>query len=175
MNLWLRLVWFFTVAWWRKPLGFLEECVTSFFCWPLDLDIYAHMNNARYLNLMDIGRADLVIRCGLWNKLKAHKYFLVVEAQTIRYRKSVQLGDRFVIKTQVVGWNDKSFFLTQTFVRGHDVVAEALVKGRVLRRARGTVPPAEVLKLAGAEGAESPALNAFVAAWEENLGRPFSA
>lgn len=167
MSLWLRLVYFFIVVRFRKPLGFLDTCVTPFRCWPADLDIYKHMNNGRYLMLMDQGRADLVIRCGLWDKLIAHKYFLVVEAQTIRYRRSLMLFQPFTIHTRVVGWNEKSFYLTQTFMRGHETVAEALVKGRVLRKARGTVPPPEVLRLAGApEGVASPKLPAFIQEWD---------
>ena len=169
MNRWLRLVYFFLVVRFRTKVHFLEPVEVPFWCWPADLDIYNHMNNSRYLNLMDIGRADLVIRCGLWDQLKAHSYFLIVEGQTIRYKKSLKLGQAFVIRTQVLGWNDKSFFLRQTFVRRGEVMADAVVKGRILRKARGTVPPAEVLKLAGAEGTESPALPAVVRDWDKGV------
>ena len=33
--------------------------------WPNDLDTNAHMNNGRYLTLMDLGRFDLMTQCGL--------------------------------------------------------------------------------------------------------------
>jgi YbgC/YbaW family acyl-CoA thioester hydrolase len=169
MNRWLRLIYFFIAVRFRSKVHFMEAVDLPFLCWPADLDIYNHMNNSRYLNLTDICRADLVIRCGLWDKLKAHKYFLIVEGQTVRYRKPLTLGQRFVIRSQVLGWNEKSFFVKHTFMRKHEIVAESIVKGRILRKARGTVPPAEVLKLAGAEGMPSPDMGEIVRQWNDGM------
>ena len=39
---------------------------SPFRVWPHDLDTSLHMNNGRYWTLMDLGRADLMIRSGLW-------------------------------------------------------------------------------------------------------------
>jgi acyl-CoA thioesterase FadM len=168
VNLWFRLVFFFLAVRFRKPVGVMEACVTPFRCWPLDLDTLLHMNNSRYLAVMDLARVDLIVRCGMWKTLKTRGHYPIVEAQTIRYRKSIQFLERFNIVTQIVGWDEKSFFLTQMFMRGSDVVAEAVVKGRFLKRSRGTVPSAEIMALAG--GPEvSPPLSGFIAAWNKGL------
>ncbi len=45
------------LAAWRAPkLGILETSVLRFRVWPNDLDFNFHLNNGRYLTLMDIGR-----------------------------------------------------------------------------------------------------------------------
>lgn len=44
-----------------KPL---DTSVLKMRTWPGDLDINFHMNNGRYLTLMDLGRFNLTIRSG---------------------------------------------------------------------------------------------------------------
>ena len=170
MSLWFRLVYWILVGRWRRPVGFMEGCATPFVCWPLDLDTLLHMNNSRYLAVMDLARVDYIRRCGLWGKLQERGQFPIVEAQTIRYRKSIKLWQRFNVVTKVVGWDEKSFFVTQTFVRGGEVVAEAVVKGRFLKKTRGTVPPEEIVALAGWPK-KAPKLDGFIRDWNEGLKR----
>lgn len=117
---------------------------------------------------MDLGRLDLLLRTGLWRVLKEKKYFVVVEAQTIRYRKSLVVFDRFKITTRILGWDEKSFFVEQKFWRKDVLVAEAVVKGRILRKSRGTVPAAEVVGLLGMEPV-SPVLEEAVLVWNRSV------
>lgn len=168
MGLWFRLLFFFIGVKFRKPVQVMEACETPFVCWPLDLDTLLHMNNSRYLAVMDLARVDLIMRCGMWKQLQSRGHYPIVEAQTIRYRKSLRLWQRFRIVTKIEGWDEKSFFLTQTFLRKGEVVADAVVKGRFLKKTRGTVPPADIMELAGALR-ESPVLNDFIDAWNKGL------
>ena len=65
MNLWFRsLIVLFTVFF-RRSLDPLDESVLKFRVWPTDLDVNFHMNNGRYLTIMDLGRVDLMLRTGL--------------------------------------------------------------------------------------------------------------
>jgi hypothetical protein len=49
----------------RAPrIGLLEESAVGFRVLPGDLDVNVHLNNGRYLALMDLGRFDLLIRAG---------------------------------------------------------------------------------------------------------------
>ncbi len=168
MNLWLRLLGYLLVVLGRKPMAPLEACETWFRCWPTDLDVFRHMNNGKYLTIMDLGRLDLMVRTGLWRLMQASQWFVVVEAQTIKYKKSLVLFDRFKVVTRIIGWNEKSFFIEQAFWRRDVMVAEAVVKGRVLRKSRGTVPVREVLEHFGIQG-EAPELPEGVVAWERTL------
>jgi YbgC/YbaW family acyl-CoA thioester hydrolase len=168
MNLWLRLIYFVFAVRFRSKCNPLAPCTTPFCCWPADLDTLLHMNNSRYLAIMDIARIDLITRCGLWKQLRTRGHYPIVEVQTIRYRKSIKLFQQFNIVTHIHGWDEKSFYLTQTFMRKNEVVAEAMLKGRFLKKTRGTVPPADIIALTGASRS-SPALPKPLAAWSKSL------
>lgn len=56
MNLWLRLLWLIVTAKARGALVLPEGVsIVTFRVWPHDLDLSVHMNNGRYLTLMDLG------------------------------------------------------------------------------------------------------------------------
>ena len=85
------------------------ESTVSGRCWPNDLDINWHMNNARYLREADFGRFSSLIESGLWHCLWKRRQTgekecnVVVSAIQVHYRQSVQLGDRFEIRSRVNG------------------------------------------------------------------------
>lgn len=57
MNLWLRLLWLLATARFQVRLAEPTETVAlGMRVWPGDLDISLHMNNGRYLTIMDLGR-----------------------------------------------------------------------------------------------------------------------
>ena len=65
MNLYIRLLYMFVASFFKKKIHALEETSLSFCVWPNDLDLNGHMNNGRYLSIMDIGRMDWVLRLGI--------------------------------------------------------------------------------------------------------------
>lgn len=152
----------------RRPLTLWEEARTPFRVVPTDLDVLRHVNNGVYLTLMDLGRVDLMRRSGTMKLLDERGWYPVVSAQTITYRKSLTLGQRFVIATRVIGLDEKAFYLSQTFLVGETVYAHAVVQGRFLRRAGGSVPVEELVEAVGGvpEGLELPG---WVQDWAENL------
>lgn len=138
------------------PVDSLIGASLTFRVWPNDLDLNRHMNNSRYLALMDLGRYDLTRRIGLLQTARRNKWFPVVAAQTIRFRKSLAPFERFELHTRVAAWDAKSFYLEQTFTRGEELVAEAMVRARFLSR-DGALTTAKVLEQFG-ETRPSPAL-----------------
>ena len=65
MNLFLRLIRVLLTIRSRGQLAPFEDSVLTFRVWPGDLDLNVHMNNGRYLTVMDLGRLDLMARTGL--------------------------------------------------------------------------------------------------------------
>ena len=65
MNLLLRLLRVLIAARFRGRIDVLDESVLNLVVWPTDLDLNLHMNNGRYLSVMDLGRIDHVARTGL--------------------------------------------------------------------------------------------------------------
>ncbi len=148
MNLYLRLVLLLITARLRPAISLWDTCRTRFRVHPGDLDLLMHMNNGRYLTLMDLGRMDLMLRSGYWPAAKAQGWYPVVAGQSITFRRSLMLWDRFEICTRLLGTDERWIYLSQTFHRRGDVVADAVVRACFKRKSGGTVPVQEVLALA---------------------------
>jgi acyl-CoA thioesterase FadM len=107
MNLWFRLLQLIVASYFRPKLDPTAEASRlDFRVWPLDLDTSLHMNNGRYWTLMDLGRADLIIRSGLWVRVLRHRWAPIVSAARIRFRRELRLFRRFRIETRIVAWNE---------------------------------------------------------------------
>ena len=145
MNLFFRLVWLAIAGRLRSRVGVLGPCRTPFRVLPTDLDVLRHVNNGVYFSLMDLARVDLLTRAGLARRIASRGWYPVVVAETIQFRRSLTLFDKFWIETRVLGWDEKAFVLEQRFIRGAESLAAALVRARFLSRDGGTVTPAEVL------------------------------
>lgn len=116
---------------------------------PTDLDLLRHMNNGRYLSLMDLGRWDLLVRTGLMDAMKEHGWYAVVSAETITFRKSLTLGQRFDIESRLLGHDDRAIFLEHRVVVNGEIYARAIVGARMVRRSGGTVPHEELFAAIG--------------------------
>lgn len=170
MNLYFRLLVFMIRVRFRSRLSMWDTSRTSFRVNPGDLDVQRHMNNGRYLTLMDLGRMDLMLRSGFWKRLTAQGWYPVVAGQSITYRTSLVLWQKFDIDSRVLGHDDRWIYMEQVFRVGETVYADAIVRARFLRTAGGSVPMDEVLDLVGPvpEHLEVPR---WVTEWNEGSSR----
>lgn len=167
MNLIFRLLK--TLLWWLIfPVhrGLLDESIVRFRVWPNDLDTNFHMNNGRYLTLMDLGRLDLLLRNGAIRHVMAQKWYPVLASCLIRFRRPLNLFQRFEIRTRIVTWDEKWFYLEQRILRNGDLALHAYLKGVFVARGGGSVPVTRLLDLMGVVQA-APAMPAGLAAWKE--------
>lgn len=131
---------------------------------PSDIDLLRHMNNGRYLSLFDLGRWDLLIRTGLFDAMDAQGWYAVVSSETVTFRKSLQLWQRFEVQSRFIGHDDKALFLEHRAVVKGEVYARAIVRARMLRRTGGTVSHEELFAAVGKpEGV--PEIDAWVHDW----------
>lgn len=167
MNLLFRMLRVLVCARWRSRTSPLDETSVTFHVWPTDLDPLLHMNNGRYLTLMDLGRADAIIRNGLRRALSAHGWYPVVASEAIRFRESLNPFTRYELRTRLLGWDERSFYYQQVFYATGRDSATALVRIRILRKSGGTVAAPEVAA-AILPGIEPPALPDYVREWQES-------
>jgi hypothetical protein len=66
MYVWARLARMMLTTRRRGAYALGEATEFGYRCLPSDIDTYAHMNNARYVMLADLGRMDIFIRSGLF-------------------------------------------------------------------------------------------------------------
>ncbi len=121
--------------------GVLEPSVTRMRVRPGDLDFYLHVNNGVYLQMMDVARSNFIADLGGFPLLKDKGWYPVVAASTMKYRRSLQLGDRFEITTRVLGWDERVVYLEQVFSRRGDLCARGLSPGASSRAGRATGSP----------------------------------
>jgi len=151
----------------RGAVGPLDECVLTFRVMPADLDINLHMNNGRYLQVMDLGRFDYIIRVGVFGQTRRRRWMPLVGSETIRFRRSLAPFRTYQLHTRLVHWDDKWFFFEQRFTARGELIASAMVKG-LLRGPGGNVSPVEVLAAGGhAMAAPPPPPPPGLVAWTE--------
>ncbi|MCP3425138.1 acyl-CoA thioesterase [Rothia sp. AR01] len=149
MNLYLRLLLLRLRAKRAPALDLWDTAETPLRVAFTDLDLLRHMNNGKYLSILDVGRMDLLLRSGLWKKLRGRGWYPVVAGQTITYRKSLTLGQRFNLATRILGFDDRWAYVEQVFHAGSSVYAHAVVRTRFLRDSGGSVDHDELADFIG--------------------------
>jgi len=91
-------------------------------------DRFGHVNNARYLELLEEARWDHLQERGVDSRfLKTHGVFPVVVRLTIAYRRPASAGDELDIETRVVGGGRRKIIIAQEarFAGADDTCIEA--------------------------------------------------
>ncbi len=138
---------------------------------PTDIDVLRHMNNGRYLSLFDRGRWDMTTRTGLGDAFRDHGWYAVVASETITFRKSLELFQRFDVETRWIGRDDRAVYMEHRAVVDGEIYARAIIRARILRRSGGSVPHDELFAAVGLEG-DMPEVDAWVHEWAEHVRLP---
>jgi acyl-CoA thioesterase FadM len=153
----------------RKPVpgfGPLDTSTTHLRVHPGDLDLYLHVNNGSYLQMMDVARSNLLGDLGGLARLKTRGWYPVVASSTMTYKRSLQLFEKVTISTRVLGWDARVVYIEQVFTVGDKFSARGWVAGRFLGNDGSRVAPQDVLDLlVDGDAPASPALPDDVAAW----------
>lgn len=114
-----------------------------------DIDLLLHMNNGRYLSLFDLGRWDLLVRTGLWDVMKTRGWYAVVSSETVTFRKSLNLWQRFDVESRMIGHDDKAVYLEHRAVVDGEIYARAIIRARMMKRSGGTLSHEELFAAVG--------------------------
>ena len=150
----------------------LAESVIRFRVWPNDLDTNLHMNNGRYLTLLDLGRLDMLLHLGAGRIILKRRWNPVLAGLRVRFHRPLNLLQKFEIRTKIVAWDTKWVFLEQKIIRRGDLVLHAYLKG-IFVGPKGSVPITEVLSVLGINR-ETPPMPSAMAVWleaEEKLAK----
>ena len=153
----------------RPGQTLLDPSVTRMRVRPLDLDLYLHVNNGTYLQMMDVARNNQIADLGMFPVSRRKGWAPVVAASTVKYRRSLQPFERFEITTRILGWDERVFYLEQVFTRDGELCARGIVASRFLDRTGNRISPFEVVRDATGEDLPSPALPDDVATWARAL------
>ncbi|HTA76362.1 MAG TPA: thioesterase family protein [bacterium] len=164
MNLYFRLLkLILSRLLFRKPLKLLDTSIVTGQVWPTDLDNNIHMNNGRYLTIMDLGRFDWLLSCGFLKVCLKNRWFPIVGALKIIYIKPLNPFQKFELKTRILGWDAKWIYVEQIFEVNGAVCSKSVLQG-LFHGPQGKVSTQEWLKTIGFTQ-KSPKLPADVRAW----------
>ena len=146
MNLFLRMAALLLASFFKPKLSIEKpKNLLTLRVLPNDIDINLHMNNGRYLTICDLTRVDMFIRTGLAKTMIKEKWMPVISEHTMKYKKALKLFQKYEIKMDVTGWDDRSFKMLHRFFVGNRIVAEGTSLGVIVSKT-GVIPPVEVMQ-----------------------------
>ena len=174
MNLWLRIILVMIGSLFRARLTPpFEASRLNFRVLPNDLDTNLHMNNGRYLTIMDLGRFDLILRMGLLKAARRNKWMPVLSAAKVRFRRELRLFQKYRLETRIVWWSGSHFVMEHRILTAgksgeEQIAAIALMLGGIYQRsARRFVPVSELMQVVQVHAdspVATPEVEAFLAA-----------
>lgn len=164
MNLYLRLLAAFVRASYLKqvPTNFESRC--AFRVLPGDIDLYRHMNNGRYFQIMDVARFSWLIQVGAVAVLRRQRWGALLGGGQMRFRRALKLFQKYFVSTRLICWDDRWFYLEHRFTdaRGREVAC-GVVKA-AFRSRSGWVRTSEAMALIDPE-AKSESMPDCIGAW----------
>jgi acyl-CoA thioesterase FadM len=155
VNLYLRFLIVFIRALFKPRMATLDTSILRFRVLPNDLDLNRHMNNGRYLSIMDLGRIDLMTRIGLFTLARKNRWLPVVGTVHMRYRRPLKLFQAFELQTRIVYWDEKWVFIEQAMISRGKICALGTVQG-LIRAKDGNVPTSFIMRELGMNDAKPP-------------------
>lgn len=146
MHMIWRTLWIFFQKRFLKKSGVNDMTEYTMRVLPTDLDLLFHVNNGIYFSLMDFGRWSMIFKNGLYDACAQRGWYAVVAGETIKFKKSLKLWDKFTLQTQIVGHDAKNIFIQQKFICRGELMATGMVRLRVLSKKGGTIPTQELFK-----------------------------
>jgi acyl-CoA thioesterase FadM len=163
VNLYLRLLLTVLKALRAPPVAPGEVVELRLCVLPNDLDLNGHMNNGRYLTMVDLALATVFIRSGFARLSFARGWRPMGGGSIVYFRRALTVFQRYTLRFTVVGWEEFWNYCRFEFIRDGQVHATGFVKGAAAGR-DGLVRNAEIYAALGYH-LPSPPLPEDLQAW----------
>lgn len=135
----------------RKPLWANEFIVSDFRAYPLDLDMFMHLNNTAYPRVAELASWELVGAIGFYKLFSQQIMTLVIVEQNVSYLRQIKPFQRYEVRTTINSVENKWLDYTHFFMQhredvpsGNDPVVYATIKKRgVVKSLKGKTIPVE--------------------------------
>lgn len=171
MHALFRLLVLLTTARKRPPVSIFDPVSTPMRARLTDIDIAMHINNGMYFSLFDLGRFELMVRSGAWDVIRKNKWTPVVQAETITFRKSIVLNQRFTQETRIIGMDERCIYFEQRMVADGEIYAQATIATRMVSK-KGPVSNQEIIAAVGEDVPADLVLPGWIEQWRENTALP---
>lgn len=171
MHLFLRTLLHLFLSKRRSRLDFWGVSSVPMRVLPTDIDIAGHINNGMYFSLMDLGRFDLLVRCGFWKTMMQRGWRPVVNAETIAFRKSLNLWQKYRMESKILGFDERAIYLEHRMVCNGEIYARAVIASRLVSKL-GPVSNEEIFEAAGQTPPPGMVLPDWIHQWREANALP---
>jgi acyl-CoA thioesterase FadM len=118
----------------KKRVDPFKKTNLFFKVWPTDIDINFHMNNGRFLTVMDYGRFDYYCKLGLFSLMFKKKALPVTGGAFVQFRRPLGLFKNYRLETELVSLNEKWFYFDQKIFLNDELCCRLLVKALWLQK-----------------------------------------
>jgi acyl-CoA thioesterase FadM len=163
MNLYLRLLWTLLRCWRMPRIGPADTLVRQLRVLPNDLDINGHMNNGRYLTVVDLMLMEYFVRCGFARVMLREGWKPMSGGSFISYRRGLKPLQTYELRFRLDACDGHWNYMRFEFASAGKVCAAGYMKGAAVGR-EGFVPNAVSYAKMGLAVPEQP-LPSPVAHW----------
>lgn len=139
MNLYLRLLWTLLRARRLPRLAVGQTLERRLRVWPNDLDVNGHMNNGRYLTIIDLMLVEYFVRIGFAGVMLRNGWRPMAGGSFITYRRGLQPFQAYTLRFRLDACDDHWNYMRFEFMDGERVCAAGYMKGAAVARS-GLVP-----------------------------------
>ena len=175
MNLYLRLAWTLLRCLFLPAISPTDTLVVRRRVWINDIDINLHMNNGRYLTVVDLSLIEFFARTGIFRAAIKQKWRPMAGGSTITFRKGLTPFQSYELRFRWIcsagPWN----YMSYEFVRANRIHAAGILKGGMVGK-RGLIGSDDAMQFmpkqlqdAAKTRLNSPA-PAEVIAWQQSEG-----
>lgn len=129
MNLYLRLIFTFFRAWRLPKLTVGDTLERQFRVLPNDLDINGHMNNGRYMTIVDLMLMEYFARIGFASILLKKSWRPMSGGSFISYRRGLAPFQSYRLRYKIEACDSHWNFMRFEFLDGDRVYARGYMKG----------------------------------------------
>jgi acyl-CoA thioesterase FadM len=148
MNLYLRLLIAILKALRASRVRPGESIELSPLVLPTDLDLNGHMNNARYLSMVDLALMTFFIRSGFGRLCLARRWRPMGGGSIVYFRRGLNLFQRYTLRFTLVAWDELWSYMRFEFIRNGELCATGFMKGAAAGR-DGLVRNADIYPVLG--------------------------
>ncbi len=142
MNLYFRLILTLLRAWRRPHFAVGQTLERQFRVLPNDIDINGHMNNGRYLTLIDLMIIEYFVGVGFAGASLENGWRPMSGGSIISYRKGLKPLQTYTLRFRIDACDQQWNYMRYEFSAGDRVCATGYMKGAVVGK-NGFVSNAE--------------------------------
>lgn len=163
MNLYFRLLIIFFSSQKKSKIIFGDTITINLRVLPNDIDLNGHMNNGRYMTILDLALMEYMIRAGFINLALKNSWRPMLGGSIISFKKGLKPFCKYELKFSVSCWDERWTYLQFEFIEKNTVMASGYTKGRIVSK-NGAISSKELCQSLGVSD-RSKSIPEKVSAW----------